>query len=95
MGTEEFGKPRVPEKHQQSMDTPQNYVKDLWPVTKPVLEMFGDNPIQWPAIMALSIQNMLLQSKDVIDSTIAGQIIMEVAIAMSKLEPRQFGFETD
>lgn len=87
IGTENFTRPRVPERHQQRQDTPQNYIRNLWPVTLPILNMFCDRPAEWPIMLALALQSIIVQGKNAIDPQVAGIIALETAAAMSKIDP--------
>ncbi|MCB1563031.1 MAG: hypothetical protein KDJ75_05590 [Alphaproteobacteria bacterium] len=86
VGSKEFGRPRVDEKHKAS-DTPENYVRDLWPVTLPIIEQFCDRPMEWPILLSLSLQKIINLGKDVIPPETAGTLVMETAISMSKINP--------
>lgn len=88
MGTEAFGVPRVPEKH-KPYDLPINYVRDLWPVLKPVITDFCPNPEQWPVLFGLSIQEVIITRKSVLDPDLALRLVMESAVPMSKVNLAQ------
>ncbi|RFP34636.1 hypothetical protein D0T24_13615 [Duganella sp. BJB480] len=84
VGTDAFGKPRVPDNH-VPRDQPINYVRTLWPVLKPVVVKYCPNPEHWPVLLGLSIQEVILMAKTVIDPCLAMQLVMEAAVPMSKV----------
>lgn len=93
VGTQQFGVPRVPEKHSSTADTPQSYVENLWHGTEALLSDYCDSPLEWPILLATTIQKAIVNGKGVIPPSVAGMIVMEVAIAMSKIDPVEFGVE--
>ncbi|MBM3603097.1 MAG: hypothetical protein FJX22_04910 [Alphaproteobacteria bacterium] len=84
MGGEKYGIPRLPQNHMPASN-PIEYAK-LWPVIKPKIELFCPNPSHWPVLFGLAIQKTLDESKDVVDTAIALQIVMESAVPMSKID---------
>ncbi|MES2205891.1 MAG: hypothetical protein V4525_03730 [Pseudomonadota bacterium] len=85
LGSNLFGIPRVPENH-KAHDYPINYLKLLWPMLFPTLELFCPNPENWPILYGLAIQEAIEAGKSVINPTLALTIIMECAIPMSKVD---------
>jgi len=85
LGSELFGIPRVPENHKAS-DTPINYLKALWPALFPIVKMFCPNPVDWPILYSLAIQEAIYAGKGSIDPGLAFRIVMESAIPMSKVD---------
>jgi len=84
VGTEAFGKLRVPDKNLPH-DLSINYVRTLWPALKPVIVKYCPNPEHWPILLSLSIQEVILMGKSVLDPCLAMQLVMEAAIPMSKV----------
>ena len=84
IGTEAFGKPRVPEKNTPH-DLPLNYVRTLWPALKPLVVKFCPNPEHWPVLLGLSIQEVIVMGKSALDPCLALRLVMEAAIPMSKV----------
>ena len=85
VGTDQFGVPRVPEKN-KAHDTPVNYLTGLWPHIKPVLPLYCPERAQWPIMLALSIQQVIVMAKDAIEPGLALTIVMESAVPMSKVD---------
>jgi hypothetical protein len=83
VGSSEFGKLRLPEEHNTG-DLPYNYLKALWPVFLPIIQFYCP-PSQWPILFGLAIQECIFFAKDVIDPLLALSIVMESAVAMSKV----------
>ncbi len=89
-GQEHFGIPRLPKGHNIS-DMPINYIRHLWNPILPILNKFCDTPAQWPIILGLSAQNVIIMGKDVIDPFLALNIVMECAVPASKFDPVPLG----
>jgi hypothetical protein len=85
VGGAQFGIPRLPEGHRAG-DLPINYLKAGWPKLLPIAQRFCDEPTHLPIVFALAIQKAILMGKDVIDPTLAGTIVMECAVPMSKVD---------
>lgn len=85
LGGDQFGIPRVPENHRAS-DTPINYLKAMWPTFFPTVKLFCPNPVDWPILYGLAIQEAIDAGKNAIDPTLALKIVMESAIPMSKVD---------
>ncbi|GJI96783.1 hypothetical protein RugamoR57_35010 [Duganella caerulea] len=84
MGSDAFGKPRARENH-APQEPPINYVRALWPVLKPVVVKYCPNPEHWPVLLGLSIQEVIVMAKTVIDPCLALELVMEAAVPMSKV----------
>ncbi len=84
-GSENFGVPRVPEQH-QAHDLPLNYLRIIWPALLPLFEKFCPDRTQWPIMLALSAQEVIVMAKDAIDPALALTIVMESAVPMSKVD---------
>lgn len=87
VGTEDFGKARVDEKHLTG-DSSQNFVKAFWPKFLPMVDLFCDNPMQRPILYAIAIHKLILQAKNSIDPQTAAILCMDTAVAMSKIDPK-------
>lgn len=85
VGSGDFGKPRVSEKHMPH-DLPLNYVRNLWPSLLPIIQKFCPNPEHWPILLGLSIQEVIEMGKQVLDPCTSAQLVMESAIPMSKVD---------
>lgn len=85
IGSAEFGLLRLPLR-QSPADQPLNYLKALWPNLLPTIRMLCPHPAHWPIMFGLAIQDAIHGGKTVIDPCIALRIVMESAIAMSKVD---------
>jgi hypothetical protein len=85
IGDGAFGVPRVPENHRAS-DTPLDYLTAFWPVLFPMVQRFCPNPVDWPILFSVSVQEVTDMGKDVIDPCLALTIVMESAVPMSKFD---------
>jgi hypothetical protein len=86
LGKADFGVPRLPENHRPS-DLPINYVRDLWPAILPHIERRVPLLEERVILFGLAIQNVIDMGKDVIEPALAGKLVMECAVPMSKLDP--------
>ncbi|ATG88628.1 hypothetical protein MKLM6_0349 [Methylomonas koyamae] len=85
IGSGEFGLLRLPLR-QSPADQPLNYLKALWPNLLPTVRMLCPHSAHWPILFGLAIQDAIHGGKSVIDPCIALKIVMESAIAMSKVD---------
>ena len=85
VGSDQFGVPRVPEKN-KAQDSPINYLTGFWPHIKPVLALYCPERAQWPIMLALSIQQVIVMGKEAIEPGLALTIVMESAVPMSKVD---------
>lgn len=101
VGTSEFGYPRVVTDHRPEFSVLQS-IKTFWPVAHkifhlPLPEAAGPkaqeepllNEEHWPLILGIVAGQFILQAKAVLDPTVAFTIVMENAIAASKIDGRQ------
>jgi hypothetical protein len=85
-GENDYGKPALPEKHLPRM-TSEELLWKYWNVFRNTLVENRQEPNFWPLILAMAAQKIILQGKDVIDPTLAAQIVMEAAVPMSRIDP--------
>jgi hypothetical protein len=85
LGGPKFGVPRLPEGHATG-DSPVNYLKALWPAVFPMVKLFCPNPVDWPILFSLAIQEVILMGKATIAPELSLTIVMESAIPMSKID---------
>ncbi len=85
VGTQSFGKPRVPEKNAPH-DLPINYVRTLWPMLKPLIVKCCPNPEHWPILLSFSIAEIIVMGRSALDPCLAVRLVMESAIPMSKVD---------
>ncbi|WP_417623267.1 hypothetical protein [Paremcibacter congregatus] len=86
IGQDSFGAPELPEQHLPQMSS-EALLWKYWNIIRNTLVLNEQPPAQWPLIIGLSAQQLILESKDAIDPTIAAQIVMEAAVPMSHLDP--------
>ena len=84
LGSDAFGIPRTPKDH-QAADLPINYIKNLWPVLHPDVQASCPNPLAWPLVYGLALQQAVAMSTKTLDPTLTISIIMECAVPMSKV----------
>lgn len=87
LGEPEFGMPRFPENHSAG-DSPLNYLKALWPAIFPTVKLFCPKPSEWPILFGLAIQEAITMGKSVIAPDLSLKIVMESAIPISKIDPK-------
>lgn len=85
IGDPQFGIPRLPEKHGPH-DLPVNFVKAIWPRMLPTVKLYCADPVHWPILLGLAIQEAITMGKTVIDPSMALKIVMECAVPMSKVD---------
>jgi len=86
LGGPEFGHARVPEQHKPS-DLPINYVRDLWPHVIPLVDQRVPVLQERVTLFGFAVQNVIQMGKDVVPAAMAGKLVMECAVPMSKLNP--------
>ncbi len=84
IGTEAFGQPRLPENHQAHYQ-PLDCLKLWQPLKEQILDVFLVPASDWGLAYGLAIQSFMEQAKTVLSPDIAGIIVMEAAIPMSKV----------
>jgi hypothetical protein len=86
-GTPEFGRPRIPTGNQPG-ELPINYVRYLWLPLLPILKKFCGSPQEWHVAFGLAAQEAIGLAKSAINPGMAVAIIMESAVPLSKVDPR-------
>lgn len=89
-GGTDFGVPRFPE-GRPVKDLPVDYIKTFWSLIQPAVQKHCNGPSEWHVAYGLAIQAAMDVSKAVIDPGAALEIVMECAVPMSKLDPREVG----
>lgn len=84
LGTEHFGRPLVPDQHQPSLVS-LGCLPELWPVMFHLAREFCPAPSHWPILFSITAQQVISMGRSVIDPCIALRIVMDTAIANSKL----------
>lgn len=85
VGGPAFGVPRLPGEHAPGT-RPVEFLKVLWPAMTPILEMFCEDPQEWPIVYGVAIQKAIEAGKEVLAPAISLQIVMESAVPMSKVD---------
>ena len=68
-------------------DSAQNLARGMFLEVRQVLQRYDLPPGQWPVAVALSIQEIMEMAKDQLAPTLMAQIVMEMAVPASKLDP--------
>lgn len=96
VGGAEFGVPRVPAEHQPHWPARQ-LLETFWPSAQNLLTRTdgpGDAaghsvaPEHWPVVLAIVAQQLVVLAKDTLDPKMGLSLVMESAIAMSKVDPK-------
>ncbi|MDL2286292.1 hypothetical protein LJC24_02470 [Desulfococcaceae bacterium OttesenSCG-928-F15] len=90
LGAADFGKPRVPDKN-QPLELPSVYTNLFWPHVKPLIIKFCPDPEFWPMMVSFAAKEALLRGKSVVDPCIGLRIIMESAVAASRIKREDTG----
>lgn len=87
IGTPQFGLPRLPPEN-----TPREHPIDLlnkfWNPIRNYMALNVQSAGLWPFILGNSAQLAIIEARDAIDPALSAKIVMEVAIPMSKVDPR-------
>jgi hypothetical protein len=84
LGTEHFGRPRVPDRHQPSQGA-LTCLAEVWPLLFPLAREYCADAQQWPILFAIAAQRVMAMSRQILDPSIALRIVMDTAIAQSKV----------
>lgn len=89
VGRAEFGTPRIAEPHRPG-DLPFNYIKFLAPKIFDALDLYEVAKDKWASAIGFAVQRAIDGSKDVLDPTIAADIVTECAVPAAKFDPARF-----
>ena len=92
VGSPEFGVLRVDASHQPH-EAPIDALKKHWASSYELARSLDADPIMTGWYFAGAAQTVIIDAKEVIDPALAYRIVMEAAVAMSKVDPRAIGFE--
>lgn len=84
LGTPEFGVPRVPGQH-AARQLPADYLRLFWPMLKPVIARYCNNPAHWPIMCALALQQAIEKGQGRIDAEMAMRMALESALPMARI----------
>jgi len=90
LGGDAFGTLRVAPAHQPS-EKPIESLRRQWPNVQTWLQETGFNPMFTGWYFGSAAQKLILESKETLDPVIAAEIVMESAVAMSKIDPKTIG----
>ncbi len=90
IGSSAFGTTRVAPEHQPH-EAPIEALRRHWPEVYATLVRMNYSPMFTGWYFATAIQHLIVEARDVLDASIAGQIAMEAAVAMAKIDPRLIG----
>ncbi|PCJ31003.1 MAG: hypothetical protein COA93_11565 [Alphaproteobacteria bacterium] len=88
IGYDDYGTPDLPEKNMPKK-TSEELLWKYWNISRNTLIVNKQPHMFWPYIYGLSAQQLMVLGKDTIDPTLASKIVMEAAIAMSKIDPKR------
>jgi hypothetical protein len=88
VGSSDFGVPRLPPQN-TPRQLPFELLDKFWNPVRLQLAVSVTSPSQWPFVLALAAQLVMIKAKDVIEPGIAARIVMEAAVPMSKVDPRR------
>ncbi len=97
VGRPEFGMPRSPVNHRPAL-LPRKALEIFWPRARYIFDRTdGPGPAKghsvapeyWPIAIALVAQQFVRFSKETLDPRLAVSLVMESAIAMSKVDPNK------
>lgn len=89
MFTDKYGIPRLPDGRSTS-DTEVNYVTALWPAFRPMALKFVTED-KLPLVFAFAAQEAVVFAKDALDPITAMRLVIESAVAMSKVTIKDLG----
>ena len=89
VGRADFGTPRVAAPHRPG-DVPFNYIKYLAPKIFEALDLYEVPADKRASAIGFAIQRAIDASKDVLDPTIAADIVTECAVPAAKFDPARF-----
>ena len=89
VGRADFGTPRIAEPH-RPRDLPFNYIKHLAPKIFDALDLYEVPTDKRASAIGFAIQRAIDGSKDVLDPTIAADIVTECAVPAAKFDPARF-----
>ena len=100
VGTERFGFPTVPERHLPHLSADQ-FIKAAWPFVRRIFVLPSPKGIadseplieerHWPIIASIVASQFMLSTKGHVEPLIGATLVMEAAIAASKIDPRAVG----
>ena len=87
IATPQFGLPRLPPEN-TPRERPIDLLNKFWNPIRNYMALNVQSAGLWPFILGNSTQLAIIEARDAIDPALAAKIVMEVAIPMSKVDPR-------
>jgi hypothetical protein len=81
-----FGIPRLPSHHMPRI-APLELLDRFWNPIRNFLVVNVHSPPQWPLVIGLAAQKVIIMAKDQLDPALATQIVMEAAIPLASVDP--------
>jgi hypothetical protein len=91
VGGAAFGVPRLPSRHMPRMP-PIELLDKFWNPARNFLVVNVHSPTQWPLVIALAAQKVIVIAKATLDPGLAAQIVMETSIPLAKVDPAKIHF---
>lgn len=79
----------------QPHEAPMEALKTYWQPSYALIESLSGDPIMTGWYFAGAAQGVIVDARQVIDPALSCRIVMEAAVAMSKVDPRAIGFDPD
>lgn len=89
VGTEEFGRPEIPEPHRPVMSSFE-WVKHTRDRMLEALYLYNVPPLVAPTVAGFALQRAIDQGRSVLDPMMAARIAIECAVPMAKVDPARF-----
>ena len=86
IGGKSFGTPRLPRQHMPAKH-PLELLDRFWHPIRNLLFINTRSPLEWPLVLGLVAQKLIMQGKDAIDPGLASKIVMEAAVPLAKVDP--------
>jgi hypothetical protein len=91
LGSEKLGIPRVPAEHMPHTK-PIELLDKFWNPVRNFMVLNVQAPLQWPFVLALTAQKVIVMGKDSVDPALEGKLVMETATAMAKIDPARIHY---
>jgi hypothetical protein len=91
VGGDAFGVPRLPSHHMPRIP-PIELLDKFWNPIRNFLVVNVHSPTQWPLVIALAAQKVIVMAKDTLDPALATKIVMEATIPLASVDPAKIHF---
>lgn len=86
LGSDKFGIPRIAADHMPHA-RPIELLDKFWNPVRNYMVLNVQAPLQWPLVLALASQKVIVMGKDTLDPALGAKLVMETATAMAKIDP--------